>query len=322
MSNRFIFSWAENINGKMVHIDNVPRGINCRCFCPYCHEELIARQGYIYEHGFAHHSKKRRANLEICYKVTLYKLAEYIIQTKKRIHVPSYYNIFKENDISFVDVKIDNHYEREDKQPDVIATTKDNCQYLIEFIFDYKVQHKKPIDYNHFNCLEIDLSKQTLESLEDFLITSNQDRRWINNNFYFNKIEEKYRNANKPIKVKNEKDCYKCKLINSCCAIKDITIINNGERYRLCKTELYNNTLERELSQNTIANNYDKNNLINNTVIPDKDLNIEKSCFNCKSNLSWANKDGLANCGCYASLGLQKRINPNYANICKNYRKK
>lgn len=76
------FSWAENINGKMVHIDSVPRGINCRCFCPYCHEELIARQGYIYEHGFAHHSKKRRANLEICYKVTLYKLAEYIIQTK------------------------------------------------------------------------------------------------------------------------------------------------------------------------------------------------------------------------------------------------
>ena len=36
------------------------------------------------EHGFAHHSDTRGANLNICYMVILYKLAEQIIQTKKK----------------------------------------------------------------------------------------------------------------------------------------------------------------------------------------------------------------------------------------------
>ena len=49
--------------------------------------------------------------------------------------------------------KIGGHYQREDMQPDVIATTKDNQQYIIEFTFDYKVQHKQAIDYNNLNCL-------------------------------------------------------------------------------------------------------------------------------------------------------------------------
>ena len=79
--------------------------------------------------------------------VILYKLAEQIIQTKKRIHAPSYYGIFPEKDIDFVEVKVDSYYERDDKQPDVIATTADGTQYLIEFTFDYKVQHKQAIDY-------------------------------------------------------------------------------------------------------------------------------------------------------------------------------
>ena len=104
--------------------------------------------------------------------VILYKLAEQIIQTKKRIHAPSYYGIYKEEDIEFVDVKIDSRFEREDKQPDVIATTHDNKQYLIEFVFNYKVQHKQDIDYHNLTCLEVDLSNQTLETLEQFLLSS------------------------------------------------------------------------------------------------------------------------------------------------------
>ena len=108
--------------------------------------------------------------------VILYKLAEHIIQTKKRIHAPSYYAIFPEKDIDFVEVKVDSCYERDDKQPDVIATTADGTQYLIEFTFDYKVQHKQAIDYKNLNCLEIDLSKQSLETVEKFLLESNQEQ--------------------------------------------------------------------------------------------------------------------------------------------------
>lgn len=197
MNNDFIFSWAENAEGRMVHVDSVPRGLQCGCTCPNCHEPLLARHGEKNEHGFAHHSDTRGANLNICYMVILYKLAEQIIQTKKRIHAPSYYGIFPEKDIDFADVKVDSCYEREDKQPDVIATTVDGTQYLIEFTFDYKVQHKQAIDYKNLNCLEIDLSKQSLETVEQFLLESNADRKWLNNQSYFENIVPRYQKANR-----------------------------------------------------------------------------------------------------------------------------
>lgn len=31
MTQGFVFSWAENAEGKMVHVDDVPRGLNCGC---------------------------------------------------------------------------------------------------------------------------------------------------------------------------------------------------------------------------------------------------------------------------------------------------
>ena len=243
MSNDFIFSWAENAEGRMVHVDSVPRGLRCGCTCPNCHEPLLARHGEKNEHGFAHHSDTRGANLNICYMVILYKLAEQIIQTKKRIHAPSYYGIFPEKDIDFVDVKVDSCYERDDKQPDVIATTADGTQYLIEFTFDYKVQHKQAIDYKNLNCLEIDLSKQSLETIEKFLLESNADRKWLNNQSYFEGIVPRYQKANRVIEVKDEEFCASCELKDSCSGVKPkgsytpLVIENSGRKYRICKPE-------------------------------------------------------------------------------------
>ena len=275
MKKEYVFSWAENTEGKMVHVDSVSRGLRCECTCPNCHEKLLARHGDEREHGFAHHSDTRGARLEICYMVILYKLAEQIIQTKKRIHAPSYYGIYKEEDIEFVDVKIDSRFEREDKQPDVIATTHDNKQYLIEFVFNYKVQHKQDIDYHNLTCLEVDLSNQTLETLEQFLLSSNADRRWINNEVYFNEIESIYRSRGKSVKVASETDCQQCNLRYSCCAVKEtptsstpILIENNGQKYRLCKTELREQKEHRQSIQTE--------------QIEIEDNTLKKTCFNCE----------------------------------------
>lgn len=79
----FIFSWAENAEGRMVHVDSVPRGLRCGCTCPNCHEPLLARHGEKNEHGFAHHSDTRGANLNICYMVILYKLASRLFRQRK-----------------------------------------------------------------------------------------------------------------------------------------------------------------------------------------------------------------------------------------------
>ena len=361
MNNDFVFSWAENAVGKMVHVDDVPRGLNCGCTCPNCHEALLARHGEVNEHGFAHHSETRGANLKICYMVIMYKLAEQIVQTKKRIHAPSYYGIFKEKDIEFENVIIDSQYEREDKQPDVIATTKEGKQYLIEFVFKYKVQHKQALDYKNLTCIEIDLSNQSLESLEKFLLSSSEDRKWLNSEDYFNRIEETYHKAGKPVKIVNEAECELCDLKYDCCAVTQsyspLVIENSGIRYRLCKTESYEQKQkdrkerleveerarkeriewreeQRRLQEERVnkARIQEESNRMNiapidssaNFYSSDERVTVveaeQRNCLNCQSNLTWANRDGWANCGGYISLGLpRQRVSPEYAKQCPRF---
>ena len=360
MNDEFIFSWAENANGEMVHVDSVPQGTACNCICPHCKEPLIARnKGEIRKHGFAHHSENRQSNLKICYDVIRYKLAEHTILHKKKIHVPSYYGIFKAADIDFVDVKIDSQYEREDKQPDVIATTHEGKQYLIEFTFKHKVQHKRDIDYNNLTCLEIDLSGQTLDTLEDFLMTSEDNKRWVNNENYFKQIEDLYRNANKEITLVDESFCLSCDIKDVCCAVKKgyyskkpILIFHNGQKYRMCKNDDYNfqlqhyrdEQLRREeekkrielewynriqiqkntdnfsnMSPSTPCESRVKQNINLSQTSIEGDNIHERSCFTCIYNLSWGNRNGMARCG---KSQIAKLVNPDCAKTCKYYKKK
>ena len=363
MNINYVFSWAENSNGEMVHVDSVPRGQQCGCICPCCHENLLARHGDVREHGFAHHSDNRGANLNICYEVTLYKLAEQIIKNKKKIHTSSYYDIFPATDIYFVDVKINSYYNREDKQPDVIAITEDGKQYLIEFTFNSKVQHKEKIDYKNLTCLEIDIANQTLESLESFLLASDKERKWLNNQIYFKGIEEKYRNNGKKIKVVEESICANCKIKYYCCGVKqknslDLLVIeHSGKKYRLCKQKELHKRIEKLNSQFSGAK-------LHKHIENDKDLSIsvnmsnycdygqdlqeklenikrkeeeekrrreemeslhnpsDRTCFECRSNLVWANKNGYANCGAWKSLNVPQKTPPTCAKTCKNFKRK
>lgn len=341
MNNDWVFSYAENNKGIMVHVDSVPRGLQCNCICPHCHERLLARHGEKNEHGFAHHSDNRGANLEICYMVTLYKLAEQIIQSKKRIHAPSYYEIFPERDIEFTDVKIDSRYEREDRQPDIIATSSDGKQYLIEFTID-KVLHKQAIDYKKLNCLEVNLSEQTLESVEKFLLGSKDKRRWLNNQYFFDHIQARYQQANKDVEIKDIKECESCIIKYLCAGVKlsehlpPLIIENSGHQYRICKKEQYNKNLEihrrrreeeerklleeakrleerqRSFSQRQEERKQDELNIT--TLAPN-----ELTCFLCQRNLAWANHNGYANCGWYQRLHIPQNTPPELAVTCKSF---
>lgn len=344
-TNDMVFSWAESqTTGLLVHVDDVPRGLQCGCVCPYCHEQLLARHGEVNEHGFAHHSNQRGANLKICYMVTLFKLAEQILQTQKRVMAPSYFGIFKEKTIAFVDVKTDSRFEREDKQPDVIATTKEGERYLIEFLFGEEVRHRAKIDYDNLTCLEIDLTKQTLESLEYFLLESCEDRKWANNKLYFDSIEAIYQKHEKNVKVVNEEECLHCSLLSKCCCVKNGTARNplhihhNGSIYRLCKPDVRKEKIaaieqqkreaelerqQRKERQNSIENANDSVRYEVNA--PQPDLPPEephlRSCLNCKINLKYFNRDGIPYCGSSGSFHTPRRPNPSYAQTCRFYRR-
>lgn len=257
---------------------------------------------------------------------------------------PLNYGIFPESDIEFVEVTIDSHYERKDKQPDVIAKDVDGREYLIEFVFKYKIQHKQAIDYNKLTCLVIDLSNQSLSSLEKFLLEDNNDRRWINNEIYFNQIEERYSKRNKLVKVVDESICTNCVIRYKCCAVMipnmypkvPIWIENSGKRYRICKTELYNGALEEHKQQEIERQNLEEQCRIEEReqrreiLRPQKGKNAnqgvdnpsDRTCFECEYNLEWANKENTANCGISERLDIPRSHNPNKAKSCLSFRPK
>ena len=80
-------TYALDTNGKLVHVDCVPRGLACKCFCPHCKSELVAKNGGNRKvHHFAH------ANGSDCVgaiESALHKMAKDILQEHKLIMLPS-----------------------------------------------------------------------------------------------------------------------------------------------------------------------------------------------------------------------------------------
>lgn len=359
-----VFSWAEDKNGKMVYVDDVPGGASCGCVCPSCRENLVARHGNERAHGFAHASKERGANLNICLKVIMFKLAEQIIATEKQICLPSYYGIFKSKNITFVTVEINDCFEREDRQPDIIAITKDGQKYLIEFCFKDYVRHKQKIDYVDLNCLEIDLSGQRIndrDSLKNFLLYSSEGKRWLNNDTYFNAIPDLYKTKGNAIRLMKSEECIQCKLRHSCCAVRYnnqrdfLQIEQNDKKYFLCKHDEYKQKMvDYDRQQEEIRRTWEENlkryreriesqkriNKEDRVVLPSQKIKIKQvsqnsisqndktidsddfSCFNCTRSLAWGKNREWAHCGCYESLGIPKKIDPDHAKICHYFKRK
>ena len=70
--------YALNIEGDLVHIDNVPNGNDCGCVCPACKKPLQARNaGLIREHHFAH---QVGVDCPTAYETSLHLLAKEKIQ--------------------------------------------------------------------------------------------------------------------------------------------------------------------------------------------------------------------------------------------------
>lgn len=38
-------TYALDADSKLIHIDSVSTGLACKCFCPHCKSELVAKNG-------------------------------------------------------------------------------------------------------------------------------------------------------------------------------------------------------------------------------------------------------------------------------------
>ena len=72
--------------GKLLHISDVPNGLACGCVCPACGDRLVARQGPVREHHFAHAGGNDCGR---AVETALHRAAKEILERRKEIVLPS-----------------------------------------------------------------------------------------------------------------------------------------------------------------------------------------------------------------------------------------
>ena len=79
-------TWAIGANGEVTHVSEAENGLKCACICPTCSGPLIARQGKVVEHHFAHASGDECQN---AVETALHLAAKDILAARKEIVLPA-----------------------------------------------------------------------------------------------------------------------------------------------------------------------------------------------------------------------------------------
>ena len=151
---------AVNGEGKSVYIDDVPNGKKCGCFCAECHGALIAKQGNIKAHHFAHASGNDSIK---CSQTALHLLAKEIIAEEKRIPA------FVDGNIAFVTVdSVEQEKNMGDIKPDLYAEYNGK-PVAIEIFVSHAIDDEKfaKIQHHRLTTFEINLSELIFETREE-----------------------------------------------------------------------------------------------------------------------------------------------------------
>lgn len=181
---------ARNREGRIVSIDEVPNGNKCGCTCAACGKPLIARQGEKNQHHFAHEG----GNIIECIDKTKHAFAEQIIKDNLKVYSPKYEKTYKHASelLLFVNVEVEERRDYSDLQPDLVGITDDGKRIYIEILNTHAVDEKKEqkIIDRELICMEINISQCSEDELETFLLTTDDNRRWINHPEYDKRDEE------------------------------------------------------------------------------------------------------------------------------------
>lgn len=187
-----ICQYAYNSNNKLVFVDDVPTGLDCNCYCPSCHERMVAKnagKAQNRQHHFAHASGVDCGG----YRESLLHIwSKQIIDQHKSFALPSYsvqdgcliidnpYEVksfdFPAKVISFTQVEIEQRNDTNKLQPDIVGITSDGLRLWIEIAVTHKCSLDKiaQIKDLDINCIEVEIPKsiETKEDLQDFLLNS------------------------------------------------------------------------------------------------------------------------------------------------------
>lgn len=175
-------TYALNKNGELVHIDNVPNGNDCACFCPHCNSELCAKNGGSgtkMVHHFAHVSG---ADCVGAIESALHKMAKDVMKETLCIQLPDRLDGSHSELLKLDRVEVEFYDKETNLRPDCIGYYGDKVIW-IEFKRTHAVDTKKKgkIISANINCVELDLNVCVLnpEAVRNFIINDRNNRVWI-----------------------------------------------------------------------------------------------------------------------------------------------
>ena len=151
---------AINSEGKSVYIDDVQNGKKCGCICKECGGALVAKQGNINVHHFAHATG---TDCIKCSQTAMHLLAKEIISEEKNIPV------LRNGKIEFAKVFV---VEQEKKLGDIVPDLYaeiDGKAIAIEIFVSHAIDAEKfrKIQKHRLTTFEINLSQETVETKEE-----------------------------------------------------------------------------------------------------------------------------------------------------------
>lgn len=175
-------------DGEFVDVYQVPRGKACGCVCPECGKGLVAKQGEIVAHHFAHEAD---ANCQYAAESFLHAAAKSVLHRTKALSIPQVYCsvgnyswLHKKSEVVlFDDVELEKAVL--DFIPDAIGHVQGRS-ICIEFTVTHAVDSfkRRKIVNAGMDAVEVDLRSlmdtDSLAEIEEFL-TRDCRRWWLHN---------------------------------------------------------------------------------------------------------------------------------------------
>jgi len=178
--------YARDVDGNIVHIDDVPRGeiCGCRCLDEFCGSVLIAKKGAIKGHHFAHKTPTDKCQVSGGGESALHYLAKTIVKEEGKVLTPSYGGDILGSRVSGLshaecEVRFGGKFSADVSGFDDSGSVMDIEIYVTNPCSDDKVEYLR---LKKRNSLSIDLSKVPRDlSVEDVktLVLYSADRKWI-----------------------------------------------------------------------------------------------------------------------------------------------
>ena len=168
------------LDDKLVHIDDVEKGLACNCRCPHCKGQLIAKKGSNNVKHFAHY---KLTDCNHGTETALHLMAKSIVEQTRKIFVPylpkTEYDFSNNGEIWVFDKAILEKQLSNNIRGDVVLYTGE--RYLnVEIKVTHAVDRQKYIELFNLGIatIEVDLSDMrssfTLEMVKKQLLNKNR----------------------------------------------------------------------------------------------------------------------------------------------------